>query len=86
MGTFTPYTYKISDFHQLKNYNGSELDAYLYETFTMLNKPVKRNVYKISLAQILHYFIDFGIGFNSVCSTNVTSIQTFRTTRYMNRH
>lgn len=80
MSYFSPYKYNMSKFSEIISL---DIEQY-YNIFTMLNKP--KNVYKVSLAQLLKYLVDFGIGYNSVCSTEVTTYQTFNSIKYVNRH
>ena len=82
MGSFSPKTYQI---YQYDDTNLSQI-SYYYNCFTLLEKPEERNVYKVSLAQMLHYMFDFGIGYNSKCVTTLTTQQQFATGRYVNRH
>lgn len=85
MSTFSPYTYRVSQFASYQGLSNDNIDAY-YNVYTMLAKPIKRNVYKLSLGQLLHYMVDFGIGYNSVCITTVTNLQKFTTGMYVNKH
>jgi len=87
--SFSPYIYQISE---LKSLSLPSIDE-CYNDFTLLVKPdtdnpskPSRNVYKVSLAQMLHYFNDFGLGYNSVCSTTVIVQQQFSSAMYVNRH
>lgn len=82
MNSFSPKTYQI---HQYDDTNLSQISNY-YNCFTLLEKPIERNVYKVSLSQMLHYMFDFGIGYNSKCVTTVTTQQQFTLGRYVNRH
>ena len=82
MSNFSPRIYQVSSFKEKNFSNPSEYFNY----FTLLDKPVKRNVYKISLAHMLHYMINFGIGYDSVCVTTLTTQQQFDLGRYVNRH
>ena len=82
MSNYSPYIYNLGD---LPLVTIKKIEEY-FEHFTFLDKPNERNVYKISLAQLIHYLIDFGVGYNSVCTTAVTSRQEFATTMYVNRH
>lgn len=85
MSTFSPYKYRLNGFDKIKSMNNSHIENF-YNAFSFFNKPIQRNAYKISLAQILNYLVDFGIGYNSVCVTTVTTYQSFNTARYVNRH
>lgn len=85
MANFSPYTYRVQEFAAYEGLSNQNIDAY-YNVYTMLAKPKKRNVYKLSLGQLLHYMVDFGIGYNSVCVTAVTNLQKFATGMYVNRH
>lgn len=82
MSSFSPRTYQI---YQYGNTNLEQISHY-YNCFTLLEKPRERNVYKVSLAQMLHYMSDFGIGYNSKCVTALTMQQQFTIGRYVNRH
>jgi hypothetical protein len=82
MSSFSPKTYQI---YQYDDTNLSQI-SYYYNCFTLLEKPKERNVYKVSLAQMLHYMFDFGIGYNSKCVTTVTTQQQFLVGKYVNRH
>ena len=82
MSSFSPKTYQI---YQYDNTDLSDI-SYYYNCFTLLEKPKERNVYKVSLAQMLHYMFDFGIGYNSKCVTTVTTQQQFLVGKYVNRH
>ena len=82
MNNFSPRTYQI---YQYDDTDLSQI-SYYYNCFTLLEKPVERNVYKVSLAQMLHYMFDFGIGYNSKCVTTLTTQQQFILGRYVNRH
>lgn len=82
MSRFSPKTYQI---YQYDNTDLSQI-SYYYNCFTLLEKPIERNVYKVSLAQMLHYMFDFGIGYNSKCVTTLTTQQQFTVGRYVNRH
>lgn len=85
MNSFSPYTYNISQLNSYEGLSNQNIGEY-YNVFTMLAKPNKRNVYKLSLGQLIHYMVDFGIGYNSVCETTVTSLQKFSTGMYVNKH
>lgn len=85
MSSFSPYTYDISQLNSYEGLSNKNIDEY-YNVFTMLAKPEQRNVYKLSLGQLIHYMVDFGIGYNSVCKTTVTSLQKFTTGMYVNKH
>ena len=85
MSTFSPYVYNVEKFSRITGLNNSNTDAY-YDLYTMLSKPLKRNTYKLSLAQILHYMTDFGIGYNSICEHELSKKQLFMTCMYVNRH
>lgn len=84
MSNFSPYIYELKN---LPLVTIKEIDN-LFENFTFLNKPKERNTYKISLRQLIHYLIDFGIGYNSVCITTLLegNKQQFASTMYVNRH
>ena len=89
MSNFSPKTYRIGRYDST---NLGNISNY-YNCFTLLEKPVKatsptsgRNVYKISLAQMLYYMFDFGIGYNSKCVTTLTKPQQFKLCKYVNRH
>lgn len=86
MSNFSPYIYEINN---LPLVTIKKIET-LFDHFTFLNKPKERNVYKVSLAQLIHYLIDFGIGYNSVCITTLlpenNGNQEFATTMYVNRH
>lgn len=82
MSTFSPYKYNMSNF---KTTQINNRDLY-YQTFTFLSKPEKRNTFKLSLAHMINYLVDFGIGYNSVCVTTITTQQSFNTGMYVNRH
>lgn len=89
MSSFSPY---LHPFENLQTSQDDNLESY-YNRYTLLATPVEdrdiaetRNLYKISLAQIINYFVDFGIGYNSVCETTLTSQQEFLTGMYVNRH
>lgn len=87
MSSFSPYIYNFnkSGIFTTLQIDVGDINSY-YETFTILVKPEKRNVYKISLAQMLNYFVDFGIGYNSVCSHELKKDQVIYTAMYVNRH
>jgi hypothetical protein len=86
MSNFSPYIYEINN---LPLVTIKKIET-LFDHFTFLNKPKERNVYKVSLAQLIHYLIDFGIGYNSVCITTLlpetNGNQEFASTMYVNRH
>ena len=83
MSEYSPYIYQINEFSPT-TINNWETDLFSY--YTLITKPTKRNTYKISLAQMIKYCIDFGIGYDSVCITTVTTQQQFHSTMYVNRH
>lgn len=80
--SFNPHIYQVSKFPELSINAFSELS----NNYVFLGKPTKRNIFKLSLAQMLHYFIDFGIGYQSVCVTALHTPQHFDLGRYVNRH
>lgn len=88
MSSFSPF---IHQFSELQTSQDDDIETY-YHRYTLLAKPYpppndqSKNAYKISLAQILNYLIDFGIGYNSVCITTLTNEQQFSTGMYVNRH
>ena len=82
MSSFSPY---LHPFTNLETSQDDDLETF-FDRYTLLSKKSERNTYKISLAQMINYFIDFGIGYNSVCVTTVTNRQEFSTGMYVNRH
>ena len=82
MNDFTPYIYEIGG---LPSVTIKKIEDY-FNHFTFLDKPDYRNVYKLSLGQLINYMVKFGIGYDSVCITSITNQQEFKTTMYVNRH
>lgn len=84
MKSFSPYIFKI---HELSPLTIDDINSY-YNSSTFLgkDKDKKRNAYKVSLAHLIHYLVDFGIGYNSVCVTALSKPQVFTSGLYVNRH
>lgn len=86
MSSFSPYTYKITQFEKSSTTEYYDFYTFLTKPNTFLTKPIDRNVYKVSLAQMLNYLVDFGIGYNSVCTATIANNQKFKSVKYVNRH